>query len=138
MIFKSTVTKKEKKKASKKKLGILLVFVGLVALNFTLIYAAFFEKPKPIMSPLSKNQVSSTKIFEDKLKSTKIEYKSITTEKDLNYLVKLKNSGEVIIDPNKDIDEQLSSLQLILSQLKIEGKTLKRLDFRYEKPIITF
>lgn len=137
MIFKSTVTKKEKKNASKKRLGILLIFAGLLALNFTLIYAAFFQKPEPIISPLSRNQASSTGIIENKLKEYKIEYNLLSTQKDLNYLVKLKSGGEVVIDPGKNIDQQLSSLQLILSQLKIEGKTLKRLDFRFEKPIIT-
>lgn len=138
MIFKTTVTKREKKEASKKRLGILLVFLGLIGLNLFLVYSAFFEKPKPIVSPLSKNQVSSSQIVEKKLKESGVLYKSFSTEKDLSYLVKLEGTGEVVIDPGKDLDKQLSSLQLILKQLKIEGKTLKRLDFRYEKPIITF
>jgi len=137
MIFKSTVTKKEKKKASKRRLGILLIFVALLLLNFTLVYAAFIQKPAPIVSPLSKNQVSSNSLVEKKLKEKGISYTSFDTEKDLSYKIKLRSGGEVIIDPSKNIDQQLSSLQLILSQLKIEGKALKRLDFRYQKPIIT-
>lgn len=138
MIFKKTVTKREKKAASKKRLGILLIFIGLIAINFMLVYTAFLEKPKPIISPLSKNQISSNQVVERKLKESMISYESFSTEKDLSYKVKLKAGGEVIIDPNKDIEEQLSSLQLILKQLKIEGKALRRLDFRYQKPIITF
>ena len=137
MIFKNTVTKKEKKKATRNRLGLLLIVLGLLAVNFTLVYTAFFQKPKPIVNPMSKNQISSTKIVEDKLKESKIEYTSFDTQKDLTYILKLKSGGEVVLNPTKNIDEQLSSLQLILSQLKIEGKTLKRLDFRYEKPIIT-
>lgn len=138
MIFKKTVTKKEKKAASKKKLGLLLIFIGLVAVNFMLVYTAFIEKPKPIISPLSKDQISSNEIVENKIKDSRVLYDSFSTEKDLSYKIQLKGGGEVIIDPNKDIDEQLSSLQLVLKQLKIEGKVLKRLDFRYQKPIITF
>ena len=138
MKFARTVTKREKKEASKKRLGILLVFLGLVGLNLILVYSAFLEKPKPIVSPLSKNQVSSSEIIEKKLKESGVRYKNFSTEKDLTYLVKLDPNGEVALDPQKDVDKQLSSLQLILKQLKIEGKTLKRLDFRYEKPIITF
>jgi cell division septal protein FtsQ len=137
MIFKRTVTKREKKKASKRRLGIILIFIGLLALNFSLVYMAFFEKPKPIVSPLSKNQISSNATVEKKLKERNIVYTSFTTEKDLNYKIKLESGGEVIIDSGKNIDQQLSSLQLILKQLKIEGKALKRLDFRYQKPIIT-
>lgn len=138
MKFKKTVTKREKKAASKKKLGKAIVFTGLIIINFILIYVAFIEKPEPIINPLSKNQVSTTDIVEKKLKTEKIEYTSFVTNKDLNYIIKLKSGAEVIIDQDKNIEEQLSSLQLILKQLKIEGKTLKRLDFRYQKPIITF
>ena len=138
MIFKKTVTKREKKNQARKKLVFLLIFVSLIVINITLIYKAFIEKPKPIINPLSANQTSSTKVIEQKLKENKIEFETLTTEEDLNYLIKLKDGGEVVLDPSKDLDEQFSSLQLILSQLKIEGKALKRLDFTFEKPIITF
>jgi hypothetical protein len=138
MIFRKTVTKREKRDAAKKRLLIILVLVCLIALNIVFLYKIFLQKPNPILTPLSKDQVSSTSVVEQKLKEEKVEYKSFDTEKDLNYLIKLKSGGEVIIDSSKDIDQQISSLQLILSQLKIEGKTLKRLDFRFEKPTITF
>lgn len=138
MKFTKTVTKKQKKEATRKKLTIALILFGLITLNFILIYLAFLQKPKPILSPLSKNQISSNQVFEKKLNESGIDYASFSTEKDLVYVVKLKNGGEVLIDQNKDVEEQLSSLQLVLKQLKIEGKTLRRLDFRYQKPIITF
>jgi cell division septal protein FtsQ len=138
MIFKRTVTKREKRNAARKKLFFLLFFVFLILINITLIYKAFLEKPKPISSPLARNQISSTQSVEKKLKEINVNYTSIDTEKDLNYLIKLKDNSEVILDSGKSMDEQLASLQLILSQIKIEGKALKRLDFRYEKPIITF
>ncbi len=137
MRFNRTVTKKQKKSAYKKKLGLSLIFIGLLFVNFVLIYVTFLEKPKPIVSPLSKNQISSTRQIEMAIKERNIEYVSISTQQDTSYLIKLKDGGEVTLDPGKNTTQQLSSLQLILSQLKIEGKTLKRLDFRYEKPIIT-
>ena len=138
MIFRKTVTKKQKKRAYKKRLGILLIFLGLLLVNFILIYLVFLEKPKPIISPLAKNQLTSVKKIELLLKEKNIEYISISTQKDSNYLIELKNGGKVTIDSSKNIDQELSSLQLILSQLKIEGKTLKRLDFRFQKPIIEY
>lgn len=138
MIFKKTVTKREKKEAYKKKLFFSSIIVGLLILNFVLIYIAFLDKPGPILNPLSKNQISSTQIIEKKIKESGIMYESFTTGEDLTYILTLSSKSEVIIDSNKDIDEQISSLQLILKQLKIEGKALKRLDFRYQKPIITF
>jgi len=138
MIFRKTITKREKKIRARKKLSIMLILVSLIVINLVLVYKAFLEKPKPIINPLSGNQVSSTEAFKLKLKENNISFTSINTENDLNYLIKLKDGGEVIIDSGKSIDEQFSSLQLILSQLKIEGRALTRLDFRYEKPIITF
>ena len=133
-----TVTKKQKKEASKKRTGIFLIFIGLVLIVVSLFYTTFFEKvPEPI-SPLSKNQTSVNSIIEKTLKSKNIPFISIETSKDLSLIIKLSKDSEVVIDPNKDIDGQLSSLQLILSQLKIEGKLFKRLDFRYQKPIISF
>jgi hypothetical protein len=138
MIFLRTITKKQKKRAYKKRLGILLIFIGLLLVNFILIYLAFLEKPKPIISPLSKNQQTSIKQIELSIKNKNIEYISVSTQKDSNYIIKLKNGAEVILDSGKNIDQELSSLQLILSQLKIEGKTLKRLDFRFQKPIIVY
>lgn len=138
MIFKRTVTKKEKRNKARKKLILLLIFMSLVIVNIVLVYKTFFEKPKPIINPLSSNQTSSTQAIEKKLRDSKILYTSFTTENDLSYLIKLKDGSEVILDPGRSIDEQIASLQLILSQLKIEGRALERLDFRYEKPIITF
>lgn len=138
MLPKKTVTKRQKKEKSRKKLGFILVFIGLLEISVLLFYTAYLEKkPKPL-SPLSKNQISFNLVLEKKLKEKRIEITSLETEKDLNYKIILKNKEEVIIDAKKDIDLQLSSLQLILNQLKIEGKPLKRLDFRYQKPIISF
>ena len=138
MIFRKTVTKRDKRNRARKKLGIILILVSLIVINLVLVYKAFFEKPKSIINPLSSNQISSTETIRIKLKENNINFLSLSTENDLNYLIKLKDGGEVIIDSGKSVDEQFSSLQLILSQLKIEGKALRRLDFRYEKPIITF
>lgn len=133
-----TVTKKQKKEASKKRTGIFLIFIGLVLIVVSLFYITFFEEvPKPI-SPLSKNQTSVNSVIEKTLKHENIPFISIETSKDLSLIIKLSKDSDVILDPNKDIDQQLSSLQLILSQLKIEGKLFKRLDFRYQKPIISF
>lgn len=138
MRFRRTTTKREKKSAVKKRLVLLLIIIGLLVLNSIFIYKSFFEGTDPISNPLSKNQISSTKQIEDKLKQREIDFKSLTTESDLKYLLVLKDGAEIILDPGKDIDEQLASLQLILSQLKIEGKTLKRLDFGFEKPVISY
>lgn len=131
-------TKRERKMLAKFRLGSLLVIVGLFMIAISLFYTRYLEeKPEPI-SPLSKNQTTTNLSLEKKLKEKNITYVLIETNKDLSYRVVLNDKSEVIIDPKKNIDQQLSSLQLIIQQTKIEGKAFRRLDFRYQKPIIAF
>lgn len=138
MLPRRTLTKKQKKEVSRKRLGIVLIFLGLLIIALMLFFLAFLEKEDPIINPLSKDQTSIGKIITGELKEKKILYKELETTKDLKYKIKFENNAEAIIDPKKNIYEQITSLQLILSQLKIEGKAFKRLDFSYQKPIISF
>jgi uncharacterized protein YcfL len=48
----------------------------------------------------------------------------------------LDNDILVLFNLENDIDFQLDSLQLILSRAKIEGKTIKKIDLRFDKPVI--
>lgn len=48
----------------------------------------------------------------------------------------LKDDTQMIISLEKEIDSQLDSLQLIYQRAKIEGKKLKQIDVRFDKPII--
>lgn len=138
MLPKRTLTKKEKKKIQRKKLGLSLIFMGLSLIAFMLFYLVFLEKDPPLINPLSKDQSSTDSKLIKILKEEKIAYKEIETTKDLKYRIKFDKNGEAILTPEKNLEEQIASLQLIISQLKIEGRTFKRLDFSYEKPIITF
>lgn len=138
MLQQKTTTKREKKKAIRKKMGLFLIIIGLLFIVISLFSIKFLTHGPLFVSPLSGNQDSVVSILEKELKKNKIAYIGIQTNDDLSYIVKLNEKEEVIIDPKKDILSQLSSLQLIASQLKIEGKTFLRLDFRYKKPVITF
>ncbi len=51
-------------------------------------------------------------------------------------LVRLKDELEVFFSFQKEATAQVGSLQLILSRTKIEGKRLKRVDLRFDKPVI--
>ncbi len=52
--------------------------------------------------------------------------------------ITLDNGSSILLSSQKDLQKQLTSLQLTLSQLTIEGKQFKKLDFRFEKPFATF
>lgn len=138
MLPRKTLTKKQKKENFRRRLGVGLVFTGLIITAVLLFYLAYLQKTPEFLNPLSEDQTSTGTKIQKTLKEKKITYKSISTSSDLSYKVVLDRDSEVIIDPKKDVEAQLSSLQLILSALKIEGKAFKRLDFRYQKPIISF
>ncbi|MBI4098000.1 MAG: hypothetical protein HY426_03080 [Candidatus Levybacteria bacterium] len=137
MLPAKTITKKEKKERSRKKRLAIALLLGLSLVCIFLLYVALPKKGPLYISPLSKDQTTSAAKVEKILKEKKISYESLSMAKDRSYVIKLDEKSEVIIDPKKDILEQLSSLQLILSTLKIEGKALRRLDFRYKSPIIS-
>jgi len=48
----------------------------------------------------------------------------------------LEDEVLILFNGEKDVGVQLDSLQLILSRAKIEGKTIKKIDLRFDKPVI--
>lgn len=137
-LLKTTVTKKQRKKLKQKNFSVFLILLGLLLITASLFYFAFLEEKQLYINPLSYDQTSKNSEIEKNLKEKNISFKTIVTTKDLNYIIRLDDQREVILDSKKDIVGQLSSLQLIISQLTIEGKMFKSLDFRYQKPIIKF
>lgn len=129
-------TKKEKKRFKRKRFSLFLFFLGYIILLLSglsyIITHKFF--PDALVSPISKKQQKSVS---SSLDAKKIPYESVEKFDDY-YLVKIKDNGEVLISDRKSIEDQVSSLQLITSRLKIEGKKFKRLDFRFDKTVIQF
>lgn len=54
------------------------------------------------------------------------------------YIISLNPKQQVILSRNKDLSGQISSLQIILPQLTMEGREFRTLDMRYNKPVIMF
>jgi hypothetical protein len=50
----------------------------------------------------------------------------------------LENEILVLFDGQKDIGVQLDSLQFIYSRSKIEGKQIKKIDLRFDKPVVLY
>lgn len=67
----------------------------------------------------------------------KLPCQSITNDNNA-VTITLDNSAVILLSSQKDLQKQLASLQLTLSQLTIEGKQFKKLDFRFDKPFVTF
>ncbi len=116
--------------------------IGLIAGLGVMTSVVKFEKGNYV-SPLASIgfvQASQKNTKAEQLKTglhkQNISYKSIEKGKDGNYIVKLKDGGEVTFSSQKDIMVQIASLQYILSHLTMEGKLFTRLDLRFEKPVI--
>ena len=142
-----------KKTARKKNKFLLYAPFVLIFLFFLLFFYAvrlylpsIFNK-SAFVSPIAfsiKEKIgvlsggSSNKELENLLSQKNIAFSSISVLSDSSYLVKLSTGEEIIFSGTKAMPPQVSSLQLILSRLTIEGKKLKILDFRYDNPVVSF
>jgi len=130
--------KKDKAKYRVRILFLMLLFLSLsiVAAEYLLLNFSFGRAV--FISPLAKVNQSKVASLESELDKKKIAFFSAGLNSDGSYTVELNEGGEVILSAQKDLDSQLSSLQLILSRLTIEGKKLKKLDFRFDNPVVSF
>lgn len=112
-----------------------LFFLGVgLLIYFQLNRGGSLIKPIPLgpvvaNDPLSKN-------VSDLLSKNNIPFSSVSLSTNSAILVQLKDGQEVLLSSEKPLPLQISSLQLVLSRLTIEGKRFTRLDFRFDKPII--
>jgi hypothetical protein len=112
---------------------LILIILSVAAFFFNI----FFASRKPLfISPISEVNVDKSYV-EKILKDNKILF-TIISLSDYSFLVEIKDNGQVRFSLDKNIEEQASSLQKILNQLTIEGKTFKSIDFRFSEPIISF
>lgn len=120
-------------------LGLLFILLGV-----SLVFAAafIFLSPyifkNPLISPIAQNLKSQNPDIKSILAKEKINVSEVSVATDSSYMVNLVDGGTVIMSPNKDLVEQVHSLQIILSRLTIEGKRFKTLDFRFDKPVVAF
>ncbi|MCL5435250.1 MAG: hypothetical protein M1405_02570 [Patescibacteria group bacterium] len=112
----------------------MLVLLCVVYLSFLL----FLPKKELFINPLAKSTSTRYSKMGDMLQKSGVAFSSIKRNQDASYVINLKDGGEVILTENKNVQNQISSLQLILSRLTIEGKRFKSLDFRYDKPVVSF
>lgn len=91
----------------------------------------------PISQMLSLSQEDQqVRLLKEKLNAKKIAYKEIQVSKNETYIITFEDKGIAIVTFQKNIDEQLSSLQLIMNRLTMEGKRFSRLDLRFDKPVV--
>jgi cell division septal protein FtsQ len=138
------VLRRDKKDLNKKRIllislllggvGIFCVVIGIVMIS----HEPVFISPLPFLRSLGLASSNDTgkKQIETFMKAQNISYKDISLSGKTTYIVKISDNGNAYITTNKDVSEQLSSLQRIHSRLTMEGKKFSRLDLRYDKPVI--
>jgi cell division septal protein FtsQ len=128
--------KREKLRVKVKLVFVLLVVLLITAIGLEFLYFNFTSVS--VISPLAKSKSSKLANLESELSRAKVVFSSVAVNSDGSFAVKLLDGGEVILSSKKDVGSQLSSLQLMLASLTIEGKKLKVLDFRFDNPVVSF
>ena len=129
-------TNPRRHKHFKRKFAVYILSLGAIAVSLFFLNVFFVSKRPLFISPVVKTNEDKTHI-EKLLKDNKILFSKVTIS-DYCYLIDIQNNGQVRLVQNKDINQQIASLQRILIQLTIEGKSFKSIDFRFSEPIISF
>lgn len=130
---------RKRKKLFLVSLIIKIILFSLLFLFLSLVVSFFFFQKQNLISPLPLGKTASepkTANLEELLAKNNIPFSSIELASDSSFLVRLREGEEISFSPKKSITQQISSLQLVLTRLTIEGKRFKRLDFRFDKPLI--
>jgi len=130
---------KHKNRKINKRNKLLIFFLGSF-LFFTAIscVGAWMLISEPIIDPLAIKDAKQIESLNKALGAKNIYFSTIEQNNDLSYKVSIKDNGIVYISQKKDLTLQIDSLQLIINRLTIEGKRFKSLDFRFEKPVISY
>nr|MBI5456036.1 hypothetical protein [Candidatus Levybacteria bacterium] len=138
MFIRKRQLKKEKIKSRTKTAFIIIFFLSAALILIEYLFLNFSFGRTTYISPVSKNQTSNTIALEKELEKSNILFKTISNGSDGSLVVELMDGSNIIFSQKKDIKNQISSLQLVLSRLTIEGKKLKSLDFRFNNPVVSY
>jgi len=82
--------------------------------------------------------IKTTLILIEQLKSFNLMIDSIDIASEDMIVFNLKDDKKIIFTSKKDWQTQFFSIFLILKHLKIEGRQFKKIDVRFDKPILKF
>jgi hypothetical protein len=113
---------------------------------FTTCLVFVFLTQPPLLSPLPQSAIDGTQPGDTSnveelrriLTGTAIKVKDIKEYSNNTFIVETDEGAKIIFGANRNLYSQISSLQLIVSRLTMEGKRFTHLDLRYDKPVVTF
>lgn len=119
----------------------LSIIISVISFCLIIFLVKIISKPlliNPVTFSFTDDSGSDDKYLaelEKILQDQKISYSAINNLPN-STLIKLTNSGVVIVSSQKDLNTQIRSLQYLLARLTMEGKDFVRLDLRFDKPVI--
>lgn len=118
----------------KRTIKISFALILLTLLTTTVLqrdnFQGLFVK-KPLLIPIAQEKkVDFLKSF---LEHATIKFDSISEKEDY-FEVTLTNGMTVLLTKEDDLEGRVSSLQLLLERVKIEGRHIKTIDLRFKKP----
>ena len=119
----------------------LLAFGGwLIKSDFGLSLRTLDIVNQSLIKPVSEVGIEAEAIMRLKKLAVKEELGFIGEPRVENDTLVATFSGQLtcLLGLEKDIDSQLASLQFIFWRSKIEGKKLKSVDLRFEKPVVEY
>lgn len=116
----------------------LLIFIGSVGIFLqSLLIKPHFMSALPDKIQVTSSSSRTEDILTQEFTKAGFQVDSVRGASDTGYLVQLK-SGEVIVASATTSQNQISSLQALLTNLTMEGKRIERLDIRFDKPVVLF
>lgn len=131
----------KKRKSFKTKLTGYILLLTIFGFVIFLINSLFLAGKPLFISPMGENTIGTkngTKKIEKILRDNNISFSQVLALSDFSYRVTMLNGGQVRLSSKKDINRQITSLQRMLREFTIEGKSFKSIDFRFEEPIVSF
>lgn len=124
--------------------GFTCLFIAAIVGTFIFVSSQkqLYVSPLPfiknIQTAFADDSTQIEKQMHIELKKKGIMYENVVMEDDHTFRIALKDNGTVFLTSEKDISQQIASLQVILVRLTMEGKKIAKLDMRFGKPVIVF
>lgn len=134
------------KRKARRLYGYLFLGVGIFSLVLALCMGIFYLKRlhQQVLSPLaavskivfaSDTDVLGTQV-QDMCQTYSLSCKNVVVAKDI--ITFTIDNHTITISRSKNIGQEMASLQLTIRALTMEGKGYHGLDFRYDRPVITY
>lgn len=117
------------------KTGILVATAVLLFLIGEQIFLKVNSQQSQVITP--ENQENTLDAISRLASEKSLVIKSLEEKPDMIILL-LEDEVEVLLDKKKPIEAQLEALQLMISQDKINGRKAKKIDLRFNNPIVVY